>query len=63
MLSKVSIAIDDIIHDYKLDAIALRCWEEIEKELGVSPCVLLSELNDRGVVAACELDVCNAVPM
>lgn len=63
MLSKVSIAIDDIIDDYKLDTLALRCWEEIEKELRVSPCVLLSELNDRGIVAACELDVCNAVPM
>jgi L-fucose isomerase-like protein len=62
-LARVGVAIDDIIDEYKLDAIALRCWIEIEKELGVSPCVLLSELNDRGVAAACELDVCNAVPM
>lgn len=63
MLTKVSIAIDDIIDDYKLDCLALRCWIEFEKELGVSPCVLLSELNDRGIAAACELDVCNAIPM
>jgi len=63
MLTKVSVAIDDIIDDYKLDTLALRCWEEMELELGVSPCVLLSELNDRGIVAACELDVCNAVAM
>lgn len=63
MISKVGIAIDDIIDDYKLDCLALRCWIELEQELGVAPCVLLSELNDRGIVAACELDVCNAVPM
>lgn len=63
MLTKVSVAIDDIINEYKLDCLALRCWIEIEQELGVSPCVLLSELNDRGMVAACELDVCNAIPM
>lgn len=63
MLTRVGIAIDDIIDEYKLDTLALRCWIEIEKELGVSPCVLLSELNDRNFVAACELDVCNAVPM
>ncbi|MGI6705963.1 MAG: L-fucose/L-arabinose isomerase family protein [Clostridia bacterium] len=63
MLTKVSVAIDEIIDDYKLDALALRCWEEMELELGVSPCVLLSELNDRGIVAACELDVGNAVAM
>ncbi|NJD04755.1 MAG: hypothetical protein FIA99_19630 [Ruminiclostridium sp.] len=63
MLSKVSVAIDDIINEYKLDCLALRCWIEMEKELGVAPCVLLSELNDRGFSAACELDVCNAIPM
>ena len=62
-LARVGCAIDDMIEENALDAIALRCWIELEKELGVAPCVLLSELNDRGVSAACELDVCNAVPM
>jgi len=46
-----------------MDCIALRCWDEMEQYFGVSPCVLLSELNDRGIVAACELDICNAIPM
>ena len=63
MLTKVGVAIDDIITEYNLECLALRCWIELEKELGVSPCVLLSELNDRGIVAACELDICNAIPM
>jgi L-fucose isomerase-like protein len=63
MLCRVGVALDDVIEEHKLDAIALRCWNEFETELGVSPCVLLSELNDRGIAAACELDVCNAVPM
>jgi L-fucose isomerase-like protein len=63
MLTRVSVAIDDIIEEYALDCLALRCWIEMEKELGVSPCVLLSEMNDRGIAAACELDVCNAIPM
>jgi L-fucose isomerase-like protein len=62
-LVKLGAALDDMIREHGLDAIALRCWLEIEKELGVSPCVVLSELNDRGVPAACELDVCNAVVM
>jgi L-fucose isomerase-like protein len=63
MLAKLGVVLDDIIDDYKLDCMALRCWIEIEKELGISPCVIVSELNDRGLVSACELDVCNAVPM
>jgi L-fucose isomerase-like protein len=62
-LTKLSVALDAMIAEYGLDAIALRCWLEIEQELQVSPCVLLSELNDRGIAAACELDVCNAAMM
>lgn len=62
-LAKLSVVIDDIIKDYSLDCLALRCWNEIEQLLGISPCVLLSELNDRGIAAACEVDVLNAIPM
>jgi L-fucose isomerase-like protein len=60
---KLAAAIDDVIAEYEFDAIALRCWIEIERELKISPCVILSELNNRGVTAACELDVCNAAAM
>ena len=62
-LVRLSLAIDELIGEYQMDCLALRCWVEIEKEWGVSPCVLLSELNDRGMTAACELDVGNAVAM
>ena len=62
-LSKLGVVIDAIIDEYQMDCMALRCWLENEKELGVSPCVIISETNDRGIVSACELDVCNAVPM
>jgi L-fucose isomerase-like protein len=46
-----------------LDAIALRCWTEVQEKLGISPCVLLSEMNERGFTATCETDVCSAVIM
>jgi L-fucose isomerase-like protein len=62
-LVRFGVVIDEIINEYGLDALALRCWIEMEKEFGVAPCVLLSEINDRGIPAACELDVCNAVSM
>jgi L-fucose isomerase-like protein len=60
---RFGVVIDEIISEYGLDALALRCWLEMEKEFGVAPCVLLSELNDRGFPAACELDICNAITM
>ncbi len=62
-LARVATVIDELIEENKLEAIALRCWMELQSELGVSACVLLSELNDRGVPAACELDIGNAVIM
>ncbi len=55
--------LDELIEEQEPDALALRCWIELEESLKVSPCVLLSELNDRLIPAACELDVSNAVTM
>lgn len=62
-LAKVSVVIDDYMREYRLDCITLRCWEEMQTELGIAPCVLLSELNDRGIVASCEIDLCSAINM
>ena len=62
-LAKASVAIDQFIKEYSLDAIGLRCWNDLQLTAKISPCVLLSELNDRGIPAGCELDVCNAVGM
>ena len=62
-LAKISVAIDGYIEEYHLDAVAVRCWNEMEQILRVCPCVLLSELNDRGIVASCEIDICSAITM
>jgi L-fucose isomerase-like protein len=63
MLSKTACVFDDFIEEYSLDSLAVRCWIELELELGIAPCVLLSALNNKGIAAACELDVGNAIPM
>ena len=62
-LSKLAVVIDRYINEYHLDALALRCWNEMEAHLRICPCVILSELNDRGIVASCEIDLCSAVTM
>lgn len=62
-LAKISVVIDEYIETYRLDAVTLRCWNEMETILRVCPCVLLSELNDRGIVASCEIDMCSAITM
>ena len=62
-LSKISVVLDEYIEQYHLDALTLRCWNEMETILRVCPCVLLSELNDRGIPASCEIDMCSAITM
>ena len=62
-LSRLGVAIDEIIAEYSLDSVAIRCWDEFQSEWGISPCVVMSMLNDRGIPAACETDVDNAVMM
>ena len=62
-LAKVSVVIDEYIETYHLDALTLRCWNEMETILRICPCVLLSELNDRGIAASCEIDMCSALTM
>ncbi len=63
MLAKISVVIDEYIEEYHLDAVTLRCWNEMETILRVCPCVLISELNDRGIVCSCEIDLTSAITM
>ncbi|PKO22933.1 MAG: hypothetical protein CVU38_06855 [Chloroflexi bacterium HGW-Chloroflexi-1] len=60
---RLGVVLDAIIEEYGMAAIALRCWIELQEQLGISPCVLMGELNNRGIPAACEVDVGNAVAM
>jgi L-fucose isomerase-like protein len=62
-LAKLGVVLDVLIDEFGMQALAIRCWVEMQKQLHISPCVLLSEMNDRGVVASCELDVGNAIAM
>ena len=62
-LVKTKTAIDDIIQEYRIDTITIRCWAELQQELGISPCVVLSKLNNDFFSTACETDGCNAIAM
>ncbi len=62
-IARLGVVLDKLVDECGLDAIAVRCWLEMQQQLGISPCVLLSEMNNRGMSAACEVDVGNAVAM
>lgn len=62
-ICKLGTVLDELIERDQLNCLAIRCWLELQRELKISPCVLLSELNDRGIAAACETDIGSAITM
>jgi L-fucose isomerase-like protein len=60
---RLSVTLDQMIKEASLDAVAIRCWTEIQTQMGISPCVAMGSLNDLGLAAACEVDLGNAVAM
>ncbi len=60
---RLSVTLDQMIKEANLDAVAIRCWMEIQQQMGISPCVAMGWLNELGLAAACEVDVGNAVAM
>lgn len=62
-IARLGVAIDKLVKEYDLQAVALRCWDELQKKYGIAPCLTLGALNESGIAAACELDITNAVMM
>ncbi|MDR2370418.1 MAG: hypothetical protein LBD71_02960 [Treponema sp.] len=62
-ISRFGAVVDDLITQYGLHAVAIRCWNELELKYGIAPCLILGELNERGIQAACEVDIPNTIVM
>jgi len=62
-LVRLGVVLDALTQEARLDALAIRCWTEIQLQMGISPCVAMGLLNDAGLASACEVDLGNAVAM
>ena len=62
-IARLGVVFDALVEEMRLDAMAVRCWIEMQKQYGISCCVLLSEMNNRKVPVACEVDVGSAISM
>ncbi|NQU74939.1 MAG: hypothetical protein HQ546_01325 [Planctomycetes bacterium] len=60
---RLGVVLDELIHEYGMNALGLRCWIELQQQLSICPCVVMSELNNRSIPAACEVDIGNAITM
>lgn len=60
---RLAVVLDGLAAEMRLDAMAVRCWTEIQNEFGISPCIAMGALNDEGLAASCEVDLGNAIAM
>ena len=56
-------AYSEWIRENGIGALASRCWPDFFTAFGTPVCTVLSMLNDDGVAAACEADICGALSM
>ena len=62
-LAKFAVAMDTLAKENRLDTMAIRCWSELQLELGITPCAAMGLMNQEGIPVVCEMDVTNAIAM
>ncbi len=62
-IAATELAIADTAAEYGCNVMASECWVTYGKSFGIRPCFLFGDLIDRGLITACETDICGAVTM
>ena len=60
---KLGVALEEIVAEMGLDALAIRCWSELQYEYKIAPCTVMGVMNKRQIPIVCETDVTNAPAM
>ncbi|MDH6357933.1 fucose isomerase [Parabacteroides sp. PF5-9] len=63
LVAKFGLAVDAWIEEADVDAVAIQCWDSLEKNFGCATCVVMSMLGEKLLPAACEMDLAGAVAM
>ncbi|MEN6419592.1 MAG: hypothetical protein ABFC73_11810 [Clostridiaceae bacterium] len=61
--ARLALALESLRQETGADALALRCWPEIQGEWKFSACLAVSYLNEMGTIVSCESDVPGALSM
>lgn len=62
-VARLVVVAEKFMKEKALDVVAIRCWPEFAKNYGVSPCAMMSVLQSRGMLLACEGDIEAALSM
>lgn len=59
-LARMELTLKRLAEEKELDAMAVNCWEQVQKRYGICVCSVLGRLTDQGHLCACEVDVYGA---
>jgi L-fucose isomerase-like protein len=62
-LARMEVTLRRLAEEKELDAMAVNCWEQVQKRYGICVCSVLGRLTDQGHLCACEVDVYGACSM
>jgi L-fucose isomerase-like protein len=62
-MARYEIALEGLAREKELVAMGVNCWTRVQERFGVSVCESLGRLTDKGIMAACEVDIYGAATM
>jgi L-fucose isomerase-like protein len=63
MLARMEVMLRRLAEEKELNALAVNCWEQVQKRYGICVCSVLGRLGDIGIPCACEVDVYGAATL
>ncbi len=62
-LAKLERALVNLAQAKGVTAMGMQCWDTIQADYGVTPCLAMARLTEQGIMTACEVDVYGALTM
>jgi len=61
--ARLEIALEEFAREKRLDALAVQCWTAMQEIYGISSCLAMGRLTQKGIMTACEVDIHGALTM
>ncbi len=62
-MAKFEVVLRKIVSQSSLSGMGIRCWTEIQRYYGISPCFVMGRLTQSGIMCSCEVDIYGALTM
>ncbi len=62
-MAKLELILRRLAEKKRLSAMGIRCWTEIQRYYGISPCFVMGRLTQSGIPCSCEVDIYGALTM